>query len=605
MSTLAPHFRTVMVNSLPLEVLEHIFSDITSDKDRNALSLVCKSWYEAERCCRKSVFIGNCYAVSPSILIRRFPDLRSVTIKGKPHFADFDLVPEGWGAYFYPWAVSMAKSYPWLEEIRLKRMVVCDESLELISKSFKNFKVLVLQSCEGFTTDGLAAIAANCRNLRELDLGESEVEDLSGHWLSHFPDSCTSLVSLNIACLASEVSFSALERLVARSPHLRTLRLNRAVSIEKLPKLLRHASQLVEFGTGSYSADIQADVSEVFVNVSQAFSGCNQLKGLSGFWEAVPAYFPTIYPVHSKLTSLNLSYATIQIPELGKLISDCHNLQRLWVLDYIEDSGLEEIANSCKELQELRVFPSDPFAPGPNVSLTEQGLVAVSVGCPKLQSVLYFCRQMTNAALVTIARNRPNMIRFRLCILEPRTPDYLTLEPFDAGFGAIVQHCKELRRLSLSGLLTDRMFEYIGVHAKKLEMLSLAFAGDSDLGLHHVLSGCESLRKLEIRDCPFGDEALLANAAKLETMRSLWMSNCSVSFETCKLLAQKLPGLNVEVIDERGHPDTRPESCPVEKLYIYRTVSGRRFDTPGFVWIIDEDAALTPYSNGNCSLASA
>ncbi|KAL3333885.1 hypothetical protein AABB24_030584 [Solanum stoloniferum] len=605
MSTLAPHFRTVMVNSLPLEVLEHIFSDITSDKDRNSISLVCKSWYEAERCCRKSVFIGNCYAVSPSILIRRFPDLRSVTIKGKPHFADFDLVPEGWGAYFYPWAVSMAKAYPFLEEIRLKRMVVCDESLELISKSFKNFRVLVLQSCEGFTTDGLAAIAANCRNLRELDLGESEVEDLSGHWLSHFPDSCTSLVSLNIACLASEVSFSALERLVARSPHLRTLRLNRAVSIEKLPKLLRHASKLVEFGTGSYSADMQADVSEVFVNVSQAFSGCNQLKGLSGFWDAVPAYFPTIYPVHSKLTSLNLSYATIQIPDLGKLIGNCLNLQRLWVLDYIEDSGLEEIANTCKELQELRVFPSDPFAPGPNVSLTEQGLVAVSMGCPKLQSVLYFCRQMTNDALGTIARNRPNMIRFRLCIIEPRTPDYLTLEPLDTGFGAIVQHCKELRRLSLSGLLTDRVFEYIGVHAKKLEMLSLAFAGDSDLGLHYVLSGCESLRKLEIRDCPFGDEALLANAAKLETMRSLWMSNCSVSFEACKLLAQKLPGLNVEVIDERGHPDTRPESCPVEKLYIYRTVSGRRFDTPGFVWIIDEDAASTPYSNGNCSLASS
>uniref|UniRef100_A0A3Q7GSL0 Transport inhibitor response 1 domain-containing protein n=1 Tax=Solanum lycopersicum TaxID=4081 RepID=A0A3Q7GSL0_SOLLC len=170
---------------------------------------------------------------------------------------------------------------------------------------------------------------------------------------------------------------------------------------------------------------------------------------------------------------------------------------------------------------------------------------------------------MTNDALVSIARNRPNMIRFHLCIIEPQTPDYLILEPLDTGFGAIVQHCKEVQRLSLSGLLTDRVFEYIGVHAMKLEMLSLAFAGDSDLGLLYVLSGCENLRKLEIRDCPFGDEALLANAAKLET--------------------QKLPGLNVEVIDERGHPDTRPESCSVEKLYIYRTVSGRRFDTPGFV----------------------
>lgn len=37
------------------------------------------------------------------------------------------------------------------------------------------------------------------------------------------------------------------------------------MSIEKLPKLLRHASQLVEFCTGSYSADIQADVSEVLL----------------------------------------------------------------------------------------------------------------------------------------------------------------------------------------------------------------------------------------------------------------------------------------------------------------------------------------------------
>ncbi|KAM5551287.1 hypothetical protein ABKV19_026216, partial [Rosa sericea] len=45
---------------------------------------------------------------------------------------------------------------------RLKRMVVSDESLGLLSRSFLNFKSLVLVSCEGLTTDGLAAIAANC-----------------------------------------------------------------------------------------------------------------------------------------------------------------------------------------------------------------------------------------------------------------------------------------------------------------------------------------------------------------------------------------------------------------------------------------------------------
>ena len=244
----------------------------------------------------------------------------------------------------------------------------------------------------------------------------------------------------------------------------------------------------------------------------------------------------------------------------------------------------------------MRVFPSDPFGLEPNVALTEQGLVSVSDGCHKLQSVLYFCRQMSNEALIKIARNRPNMTRFRLCIIDPRTPDYLTLQPLDIGFGAIVKHCKDLLHLSLSGLLTDRVFEYIGTYGKKLEMLSVAFVGDNDLGLHHVLSGCDNLRKLEIRDCPFGDKALLANAAKLETMRSLWMSSCLVSYGACKLLGQKMPGLNVEVIDERGPPDSRAEACPVEKLYIYRNIAGPRSDMPGFVWTMQDDSAIIKLS---------
>ncbi|KAL2942353.1 Protein TRANSPORT INHIBITOR RESPONSE 1 [Bienertia sinuspersici] len=385
-------------------------------------------------------------------------------------------------------------------------------------------------------------------NLRTLDLCESEVDDLSGDWISHFPDSYTSLESLNVACLGSELRFSSLERLVCRCPKLKSLRLNRAVPLEKLPILLEKAPQLIDFGTGSFLTELNP---EAHGKLSRAFAGSKGLKGL---------------------TSLNLSYATIHSPDLIKLLSHCQSLQRLWVLDYIEDSGLEVIAESCKDLRELRVFPSEPYVQEPNVCLTEQGLVSIAMGCPNLQSVLYFCRQMSNEALFAIAKNRPNLTRFRLCIIEPQCPDYLTNQPLDEGFGAIVEHCKDLRRLSLSGLLTDRVFDLIGTHAKKLEMLSLAFAGESDLGLHNVLSGCKNLRKLEIRDCPFGGRALLVNAAKLETMRSLWMSSCQVSYGECKLLGRKMPRLNVEVMDERGHPNSRTDECPVEKLYIYRTV---------------------------------
>ena len=43
---------------------------------------------------------------------------------------------------------------------------------------------------------------------------------------------------------------------------------------------------------------------------------------------------------------------------------------------------------------------------------------------------------------------------------------------------------------------------------------------------------------------------------------------------------------------ERGPPDSRPESSPVEKLYMYRTVSGPRLDMPGYVWRMQDDSAL-------------
>lgn len=149
----------------PEEVLEHVFDFLSSHRDRNAASLVCKSWFKVERWSRHKVFIGNCYAITPERLIKRFPKVRSLSLKGKPHFADFNLVPHEWGGFVLPWIEAMAKSYPGLEELRLKRMVVSDESLELLSRAFPNFKALVLVSCEGFTTDGLAAIAANCRSV--------------------------------------------------------------------------------------------------------------------------------------------------------------------------------------------------------------------------------------------------------------------------------------------------------------------------------------------------------------------------------------------------------------------------------------------------------
>ncbi|KAL3829438.1 hypothetical protein ACJIZ3_018240 [Penstemon smallii] len=573
-----------MMNYFPEEVLDHVFDFLSSHRDRNAVSLVCKSWYSVERFSREKVFIGNCYAVNPERVLARFPRIRSLTLKGKPHFADFNLVPHDWGGHVYPWIEAMAKNGINLEELRLKRMVVSDESLELLAKSFPNFKSLVLVSCEGFTTDGLAAIASNCRYLRELDLQENDVDDRKGQWLSCFPESCTSLVSLNFACLKGEVNMAALERLVARCRNLRSLRLNHAVPLDSLQKILVQAPQLTDLGTGSY---VHEPDSETYIKLKNAIQKCTSIRSLSGFLDVHVQCLPAIYPICTNLTSLNLSYAPgIYSNELMKLISHCMKIERLWILDTIGDTGLGVVASTCKELQELRVFPSDLYGVG-NAAVTEEGLVAISAGCPKLNSILYFCQQMTNAALITVAKNCPNFIRFRLCTLNPTIPDAVTNLPLDEGFGAIVKSCKGLKRLSVSGLLTDQVFLYIGMYAEHLEMLSIAFAGDSDKGMLYVLNGCKKLKKLEIRDSPFGNVALLADIGKYETMRSLWMSSCEVTYGACKSLAEKMPRLNVEIINEGDQIEASPDARQrVEKMYLYRTLVGPRRDAPDYVWTL-------------------
>lgn len=147
----------------PDEVLEQVLSLVDSHKDRSSISLVCKDWYNAERWTRSSVFIGNCYSVSPEIVARRFPRIKSVKLKGKPRFSDFNMLPSDWGANVHPWLVMFAKVYPFLEDLRLKRMTIDDGSLHLLSKSFPNFKALSLSSCDGFTDDGLKALTTHCR----------------------------------------------------------------------------------------------------------------------------------------------------------------------------------------------------------------------------------------------------------------------------------------------------------------------------------------------------------------------------------------------------------------------------------------------------------
>jgi hypothetical protein len=247
---------------------------------------------------------------------------------------------------------------------------------------------------------------------------------------------------------------------------------------------------------------------------------------------------------------------------------------------------LKAVAATCKDLRELRVFPLDPSEESEG-SVSDLGLIYISEGCRKLRSILYFCQRMTNAAVIAMSVNCPDLAVFRLCIMGRHTPDHSTGGSMDEGFGAIVMNCRKLHRLAISGLLTDQAFRLFGKYGKTLRTLSVAFAGDSDLGLKYVLEGCSNLQKLEIRDSPFGDVGLLSGIGHFYNMRFVWLSSCQLTVRGCRVVAMSLPHMVVEVIGEpfAGSPGLEDDE-PVDKLYMYRSLAGPREDVPQFVKIL-------------------
>ncbi|KAJ3673718.1 hypothetical protein LUZ60_005710 [Juncus effusus] len=589
-TTSAPPFSDQILEN----VLETVFQFISSAHDRNSCSLVSRSWHRTEAETREHLSIGNLYSINPTRALTRFHSIVSLSLKGRPRFADFGLVPAGWGAGFTAWARALVTG-PCSGSIRklvLKRITVVDSDLELIARGLNNFEDLTLICCDGFGTRGLGSFVENCKNLKVLDLIDNdfddENEDGSGKitdWISKFPPSHTSLLSLSFDCVPYPVNFPALQSLIARSPNLYQLRVNSTVSIGQLKHLMLRARQLTHLGTGSFGGgETEVEVEEMEV----LFESMKNLICLSGFSELSvnPEYLTSINPVCERLISLNLSYADISPNQLRPVITRCVNLQTLWALDTIGDEGLQLVAQACKNLRELRIFPFDPTEESEG-SVSHIGLTAISQGCRNLKSILYFCQRMTNTAVISFSLNCPDLVIFRLCIMGRHIPDHTTGLPMDEGFGAIVKNCTRLKRLAVSGLLTDRAFELIGRYGKKVRTLSVAFGGDSDLGLKHVLEGCSSLKKLEIRDSPFGDAGLLSGIERFYDMRFVWINSCGLTVRGCREVARRLPNMVVEVIREAPSGGAgMEENEHVEKLYMYRSLDGPRDDAPPFVEIL-------------------
>lgn len=231
----------------PDEILKRIIDSLCDPVDRNALSLACKRLNVIEGQSRETVLISNCYAIKPRTLVSRFPNARSITIKGKPRMVDFSFFPhaEVWGAFARPWVEVLVESYRPIRHLKMKRMTISDSDIQLlVSVCGESLQKLEMEKCSGFSTRGLEMIARTCENLVVLNLSETDIENEGApSWLTTLAENAKSLQVLDLSLTEVRgVEQQVVEELASRC---HTLRLCEALNIEHVLPVLEAAKDTV------------------------------------------------------------------------------------------------------------------------------------------------------------------------------------------------------------------------------------------------------------------------------------------------------------------------------------------------------------------------
>ncbi|XP_030534398.1 coronatine-insensitive protein 1 [Rhodamnia argentea] len=562
-------------------VLTCVMPYIDDPKDRDAISLVCRRWYEIDALTRKHVTIALCYTTSPDRLRRRFGHLESLKLKGKPRAAMFNLIPENWGGYVTPWVTEIAKSFDCLKSLHFRRMIVEDSDLALLARSRgRVLQVLKLDKCSGFSTDGLVQVGRYCRNLRTLFLEESIIIEKDGAWLHELALNNTSLETLNF--YMTELSRFNVQDLQIIARNCRSLTSVKISDCEILDLLgfFQHAAALEEFGGGLFN-----DEPERYATLSFPARLCR--LGLTYISENE---MPIVFPFASRLRMLDLLYAFLSTDDLCLLIQQCPILEVLETRNVIGDRGLEVLGQSCKRLKRLRIERgADEQGMGDEGGLVSQrGLIALAQGCLELEYLAVYVSDITNSSLECIGTYSKNLCDFRLVLLDRE--EKITDLPLDNGVRALLRGCEKLRRFALylrPGGLTDVGLGYIGQYSQNIRWMLLGYVGESDEGIREFSRGCPSLQKLEMRGCCFSEQALADAVMRLTSLRYVWVQGYRVSDTGRDILAMVRPFWNIELIPPRRTVVANVLNEDPAHMLAYYSLAGPRTDCPDSVIPLD------------------
>lgn len=438
-------------STAPYAVLSCVIPYIDDQKDRNAVSLVCRWCRDLDALTRKHLTVGLGYglALTPDRVRWRFGRLESMKLKAKAWRASF-TVPVDWSIHITPWVKEIAANFSHLESLHFLRTPIRDSDLQILARARgETLRVLKIDKCMGFSTDGLLHIGRLCRQLRTLFLEGSKIQENDGQWLHELAMNNSVLESLNFhTTYLVKVSVKDLELLAKNCGSLVSVKVSH-IEIYDLADFFRAATVLEEI-CGVFIWEQRAEHPDLPLP--------RRLCQLGFLWLG-KMEMPILFPFAATLRKLDLLNALAGTEEdQCLLIQKCPNLETLEAGNGIGDRGLEFIAQSCKRLKRLRIGESTREI-GPRDkegAISEKGLIALARGCLELEHLALYIPDITNAALECIGTHLYNLCDFRLLLLdqEERTTD----SPLDSGVRALLNGCKKLRRIALylrAGSLTD------------------------------------------------------------------------------------------------------------------------------------------------------
>eukprot|EP00252_Welwitschia_mirabilis_P010229 TRINITY_DN23402_c0_g1_i1.p1 TRINITY_DN23402_c0_g1~~TRINITY_DN23402_c0_g1_i1.p1 ORF type:complete len:583 (-),score=85.49 TRINITY_DN23402_c0_g1_i1:394-2142(-) len=548
------------------EALELVMAHLDDPRDRSAVSLVCKKWYQVDARTRKHVTVAFCYSIKPSDLSFRFPRLESLKLKAKPRAAMFNLIPADWGGYAGPWIREITINFLCLKSLHLRRMVVTDDDLRiLICGRGHMLQVLKLDMCSGFSTEGLYEVARICRLLRVLFLEESTIEDKGGDWLHELAiNNNSSLETLNFYMTGLEtVNVTDIILIAAKCPCLTSLKINDC-DFHYLTDVFKNAKSLEEFGGGSFVEVNGADPSSYHM-----IKLPSKVTSLSGLYDMSELEMPFLFPQASFLKKLDLKFTRLSAEDHCALLQLCTNLEILEVLNVIGDSGLRVVAEHCKRLKRLRVERGEDDLG----SASHEGLATVAEGCPDLEFIAVYVSDITNSALEAVGRFCKKLRDFRLVLLDKE--EEVADLPLDNGVRDLLLGCQKLTRFACylrPGGLSDTGLGYIGRYSTHVRWMLLGYVGESDSGLRQFSLGCPKLERLELRGCCFSESAISVAVLNLRALKYIWVQGYDATPTGKDLLFMARPFWNIEFTPEGIER-------PAEVLAYY-SLAGRRTDHP-------------------------